>query len=138
MIFKKQISLLIAFLVLVSNSGLAFNIHFCEGEIASITSVFTKPEVCEMPVQKEAACCVKEEPTHEECCSDKEVNLKNDVEKVIVKISIDSNYIFTFNEFTPLEFSHSATKKSLQEVVYNCDANAPPLYQLYCQYTFYA
>ena len=138
MIFKKQISLLIAFLVLVSNSGVAFNIHFCEGEIASITSIFTKPEVCEMPVQKEQTCCVKEEATHDDCCSDKEVNLKNDIEKVIVKISIDSNYLLTYHQFIPLEFIHSTTKKNVQEVVYNFDANAPPLYQLYCQYTFYA
>ncbi len=138
MIFKKQISLLIAFLVLVSNSGVAFNIHFCEGEIASITSIFTKPEVCEMPVQKEQTCCVKEEATHDDCCSDKEVNLKNDIEKVIVKISIDSNYLLTYHQFIPLEYTHSTTKKIVQEVVYTFDANAPPLYQLYCQYTFYA
>ena len=138
MIFKKQISLLIAFLVLVSNSGLAFNIHFCEGEIASITSIFTKAEVCEMPVQKDVACCVKEEPTHDKCCSDKEVNLKNEVEKVIVKISIDSNYFLLYHEFIPLEYIHSTTKKIIQKVVYNFDANAPPLYQLYCQYTLYA
>ena len=138
MIFKKQISLLIAFLVLVSNSGLAFNIHFCEGEIASITSIFTKAEVCEMPVQKEVACCLKQEPTHDECCSDKEVSLKNNVEKVIVKISIDSNYLLAYHQFIPLEYTHSTTKKIIQEVVYNFDANAPPLYQLYCQYTLYA
>ena len=50
MIFKKQLSILIAFLVLVSNSGLAFNVHFCEGKIASITSVFSKEEVCDMPI----------------------------------------------------------------------------------------
>ena len=46
MIFKKHISLLIALLVLVSNSGLAFNVHYCEGKIASISSVFSDEEVC--------------------------------------------------------------------------------------------
>ena len=138
MIFKKQISILIAFLVLVSNSGLAFNIHFCEGKIASVSSVFSKQEICEIPIEKEESCCVKEQPTHDKCCSDKEVNLKNDAEKVIVKISFDANYTCSFYEFIPLEFIEVSANQSKERVAYSFDANAPPLYQLYCQYTFYA
>ena len=138
MIFKKQISILIAFLVLVSNSGLSFNIHFCEGKIASITSVFSKEEVCDMPIAIEKSCCTKIETTHSKCCSDKEVNLKDDVEKVLLKISFDNQFLFVLQEFTTIEFANYQNLTSSNAVGYYCNANAPPLYQLYCQYTFYA
>jgi len=138
MIFKKQISVLIAFLVLVSNSGLAFNIHFCEGKIASITSVFSKEEVCIMPVAVEKACCANIEQEHDACCSDKEVNFKNNPEKFILKISFDVNYIYTFHQFIPFETTYFSSKKYKEKDTYSFDAHAPPLYLLYCQYTFYA
>jgi hypothetical protein len=138
MIFKKQISLLIAFLVLVSNSGLAFNIHYCEGKMASISSVFSKEEVCNMPVDVTENCCAKVKTTHKKCCSDKEVNLKDTTDKDSVKI-IFSTPIFFINQELPLNIlAQSTTVQSTENVAYNCCANAPPLYQLYCQYTFYA
>ena len=139
MILKKQLSILIAFFVLVSNSGLAFNVHFCEGKIASITSVFSDAEVCAMPIEVEKTCCAKAEPTHEKCCSDKEVNLKNKVEKIIIKtIAFDMNTAFYFTEYKTPQFGFYQSQIPAPIVAYYCDANAPPFYKLYCQLTFYA
>lgn len=141
MFFKKQISILIALLVLVSNSGLAFNVHYCEGEIASVTSVFSDEEVCEIPAPKEKTCCAEKEKTHEKCCSDKEVNLKNKTEKIIVKtISLDwdANAILCADEYQSSYIGVYQAPIYLPVVAYCCDANAPPFYTLYCQYTFYA
>lgn len=138
MIFKKHVSLLVALLVLVSNSGLAFNVHYCEGKIASITSVFSDDEVCDKPVIVEKTCCAKIEKNHDECCSDKKVDLKNKTEKIIIKtISLD----FT-PDFLPIykdsTFSVAGIETNTDEdVAFYCEANAPPLYQLYCQLTFY-
>jgi hypothetical protein len=139
MIFKKQLSILITFFVLVSNSGLAFNVHFCEGKIASVTSVFSDVEACAIPVEIEKMCCAKEATTHEECCSDKEVNLKNKTEKIIIKtVAFDMDTVFYFNEYKTPQFSFSTEQFYKPFVAYYCDANAPPLYKLYCQYTFYS
>jgi hypothetical protein len=138
MIFKKQISILIAFLVLISSSGLAFNVHFCEGKIASVSSVFTKDDVCEIPVRQDEACCSKVETSHKKCCSDKEVSLKDKAEKVLVKISLDYNVLFVFTELSPMYFGWYSQIASFGNLSYYCDANAPPFYQLYCQYTYYA
>jgi hypothetical protein len=138
MIFRKQVSVFIAMLVLVSNSGLAFNIHFCEGKIASVTSVFSKEEVCAMPVAVEKSCCSKVETTHGTCCSDKEVNLKDDVEKVLLKISFDHQFFYVFQECTAIEFVKLQQVLPSNTLEYYCNANAPPLYQLYCQFTLYA
>lgn len=135
--FKKQIILLLAILVLVSNSGLAFNVHFCEDKIASITSVFSKEEVCVTP-EKEDTCCAKLEKTHKKCCSDKEVNLKNKTEKVVVKTFIDADLFLFSNKYEVL-ISTSIFKFIKNEIAaYFYNSNAPPLYLLYSQYIFYA
>lgn len=139
MIFKKQISVLIAFFVLVSNSGLAFNIHFCEGKIASVTSVFSDNETCQLPVKVEKTCCGKIEKEDKKCCSDKEVNLKIKTEKIIIKtIAFDVNTVLYFNEYKIPQFGFDKSQFNIPIVTYYCDANAPPLYKLYCQYTFYS
>ena len=138
MIFKKHISILIAFFVLVSNSGLAFNVHFCEGKIASVTSVFSEEEVCEMPIEVEKTCCAKAESTHEKCCSDKKVNLKNKTEKIIIKtIAFDMNTVLYFNEYKTPQFGFYQDQFQTPIVAYYCDANAPPLYKLYSQFIYY-
>lgn len=137
--FKKHISLLIALLILVSNSGMAFTVHFCQGKIASVSSVFADEEVCDMPVVVEKNCCAKVETTHKECCSDKKVDLKNKTEKIIIKtISLDFEPAY-FSEYKNLVFTVAESpKKADERVAFYCDSHAPPLYQLYCQYTFYA
>ncbi len=137
--FKKHISILTALLILVSNSGLAFSVHYCEGKIASISSVFSEEEVCEMPVVVEKTCCAKVETTHKDCCSDKKVDLKNKTEKIIIKtISLDFEPAF-FSTYNPHTFAVIQTQQfSNENAAFYCDSNAPPLYKLYCQYTFYA
>lgn len=138
MLFKKHISLLIAFLLLVSNSGLAINVHFCEGKIAGFSSVFSKEEVCVEPVKEEKACCAKPDPEHKKCCSDKEVNLKNKVEKMVMKtISFDLNSVYIPNDWKSLTFNSVPRPSYTNTTLYYCDANAPPLYQLYCQFTLF-
>lgn len=137
---KKQICLLIAFFLLVSNSGLAFNVHYCEGKIASISSVFSDEEICAMPVELiEKSCCSKLQQTHKKCCTDKEVNLKSKAEKISVKsISFDLDSLFYVPQVSASFASYSTPINQQQNLVFYCDAHAPPLYQLYCQLTFYA
>lgn len=137
--FKKHISLLLTFFLLVSNSGLAFNVHFCGDKIAAISSVFSKAGLCNMPLKVEKTCCKKPEQTNKKCCSDKEVNLKSKTEKIIIKsIAFDINSIFYITNWKPIIFIEIPAVSQSQNTVYCCDANAPPLYLLYSQYTFYA
>ena len=135
---KKQILLFLAFFVLVSNLGLAFNVHYCGQKIASISSVFSNEEVCDRIVEKEDSCCAKKETSHKKCCSDKEVNLKNKAEKIVVKsISFDLDSVYFINEWKAISFSSDATPLNIQSVEYYCDANSPPFYKLYCQFTLF-
>jgi hypothetical protein len=135
---KKHISILTALLILVSNSGLAFTVHYCEGKIASVSSVFTQEEVCDAPIIVEKTCCAKPETTHKKCCSDKKISLKNKTEKIIIKIiSLDFESAF-FSEYNiPAFAAVQIAPSSNDNAAFYCDSNAPPLYKLYCQYTFY-
>lgn len=137
--FKKHIALLLAFFLLASNSGLALNVHYCGNTIAAVSTVFSKEEVCEVPVVEEKACCAKIETSHKKCCSDKEINLDDDTEKIVIKsFSLDLDSVFIFNEWQPTQFATVESYSNIQQFEYYCDANAPPLYQLYSQYIFYA
>lgn len=137
--FKKHIALLLAFFLLVSNSGVALNVHYCGNTIAAVSTVFSKEEVCEVPVVQEKACCAKVETNHKKCCSDKEINLDDDSEKIVIKsFSFDLDSVFVMNSWNPQFFTPKSVQVHSQVTDYYCDANAPPLYQLYSQYIFYA
>ena len=135
---KKQIVLFLAFFVLVSNSGLAFNVHYCGEKIASISSVFSNEEVCNLPIKEELSCCAKKETSHKKCCSDKEVNLKDKTEKFSYKsVSFDFDLFYQNNLWKPSIYNLVSKISLNQTIDYCCDANAPPLYQLYCQFTLF-
>ena len=136
---KKQISLFLAFFVLLANSGLAFNVHYCGEKIAAVSSIFSDEELCQMAAEIEKSCCAKKEISQKKCCSDKELNLKDNSEKSIFKfISLQFEKLF----FTTLCFHNTIPTTFLDYKKYSsftqCSVHAPPLYQLYCQYTFYA
>jgi hypothetical protein len=138
--FKKYISFILAFFVLVTNSGLAFNVHFCEGKIATVSSVFSKEEVCEMPViLAEKKCCAEKAKTHESCCKDKVLSLLDKADDSIIKIASFNLAISSLIEkWKPTVFPSIPNFKSRQITFYCCDANAPPFFKLYNQYIFYA
>lgn len=122
-----------AFLLLVSNAGLAFNVHFCGGSISSISSVYNTPGA-------EKDCCGKSIVTsHKKCCTDKVVNLKGKTDYGVVKaFSFQADMLFVVHPVKPVVFSHNMVYKTCQVSTYYCDAHAPPLFKLYTQYIFYA
>ena len=146
--FKKRIILFLAFSLLVSNSGLAFNVHYCGEKIAAISSVFTSKEVCgddeillsnELTRKSESPCCSKKEINHKKCCSNKEVNLKDKYDKLSSKLfSADLDLHYFYIPWMPIVFSLEAAIQKSQNVGYYCNANAPPLYKIFCQLVFYA
>lgn len=129
---------MLAFYLLVSTTGLAFNVHHCGGEIASVSSVFSLKEPCENIVEKEQkTCCAKLSDDHNGCCSDEIIQADLD-DSIISQFSFDIDYfsILPIVEF-PF-FWNESIKISAQCLTYYCDANAPPLYQLHSQFLFYA
>ncbi len=138
---KKCTSILLALLLLFSNISLAINVHFCEGKIASISSVYNVREVCESSVSLEKVCCNKSkaDTKHEDCCKDKVLDLKEKSSDVIVKtFSFQIDVPFIYNEWKIAAFENFELKLESANLSYYCDANAPPLFKLYRQLIFYA
>ena len=133
MIFKKQISIILAVFLLVSNLGLAFNVHYCADKIASV-SVSTISNSQEI----EKDWCGKV-VIESKCCKNKIIKSTEKPDQITVKISsLDAQYNLVFNEWQPVVFLEKSNFQPRDFATYYCDANAPPLYLLYSQYTFYA
>lgn len=129
---KKCTSLFLAFLLLVSNVGMAFNVHYCAGEIASV-SLEPQQQI------KEKVCCEKIVSKKDSCCKDKVFHFEKKSDNAIVKIFFfELNAPFLIQEWQPVVFSLTANFKITPVATYYCDANAPPLFKLYSQYIFYA
>ncbi|PVX45195.1 hypothetical protein C8C85_0974 [Flavobacterium sp. 103] len=132
--FKRHISIFLAVLLLVSNVGLAFNVHYCGGEISSVSLNSTLPSM-----QSEKGCCEKKVVSKKDsCCKDKKILIQKKVDNGIVKsFSFQFDYVFLAPEFHAVVFKAVPSFKNNQSLTYYCDANAPPLFKLYSQYLLY-
>lgn len=131
--FRKHISIFLVFFLLVSNLGLAFNVHYCEEKIASV-SLETASNYFEI----ENKCCGVVEK-YSKCCKNKIVKASERIDQVLVKsISFSSDLYLqeTVNHFNCNTNKANFKKNSI--ILFYCDANAPPFYLLYNQFTFYA
>ena len=138
---KKHIVILLSLLILVSNIGLAFNVHYCEGKISGVSFNYKIEEPCvEKKVEVEKPCCA-EDNSHKACCKNSKVKIdKTTSENVLVKTFQLDLVTLTGNDYwepaTLFAFEEIITKS--ENPSFYCDTNAPPLYQLYSQYIFYA
>lgn len=129
--FKKSTCLFLAFLLLVSNIGFAFNIHYCGGKIASVSLDTTSPIA-------EKSCCAKPDKKST-CCKDKVVEIEKKSDDATFKIFFfQLAFPALIQEFTPVALSSVYHFRKNQIVSYYSDANAPPLFKLYHQYIFYS
>jgi hypothetical protein len=141
MSFKKSTSLILAFFLLVSNLGMAFNVHFCSGAISSISLNYKTGEACVMPKKADPIkkCCAEKAKENKKCCSDKKVEIKKKSEEVVIKtFSFNEALPFVINDWNPIIFQNEPVAVKQNTIEYCCDANAPPLFKLYSQYIFYA
>lgn len=129
--FKKSTCLFLAFLLLVSNIGFAFNVHYCGGKIASVSLDTTSPIA-------EKSCCANLEKKSS-CCKDKVVQIEKKSDNATFKIFFFQLAFPVFiQDFTPITFLSVQNFRNNQIISYYSDANAPPLFKLYHQYIFYS
>ncbi len=131
--FKKHISLFLAVFLLVSNMGLAFTIHYCDNEIASVSINRASNS---QEIEKDCCGIVEKES---KCCKNKIIKSQEKSDQITVRImALDANYEVFCNDWKPVVFSNEIHCNQSELPSYYCDAHAPPLYLLYSQYTFYA
>ncbi len=137
---QKCTSLFLAIMLLVSNFGFAFNVHFCDDKIASISSAFIVENNKKDNFPKQDCCCKTDDKEKDSCCKDKVVDLKKDTKDVIIKtFSFQIDAPFLLIKSRELLFAKAEKIRSNTNVTeYYCSPNAPPLFKLYQQYIFYA
>ncbi|MFV5698537.1 HYC_CC_PP family protein [Flavobacterium sp. ZT3R17] len=135
--FKKHISIILAFFLLVSNVGLAFDVHYCGEKVASIQPFYLKSGEVLNSVEK--GCCEKKVSKKDSCCKNKVVHFQKKSDNVLIKaFSLNADIPFLIKEWNPIVFSKVTVFKNFENNSYYCDAHSPPLFKLYSQYIFYA
>lgn len=135
----KCTSLFLALLVLVSNIGLAFSVHYCGENIAGISSaykIYGSENFEKTPSPK--GCCSAKAKEGKSCCKDKIVKIEKKSDIVVKVFSFQFDAAVLPEIWKPLVFQTNTAVQQNKFTSYYCDANAPPLYQLYSQYIFYA
>jgi hypothetical protein len=139
--FKKCTSLFLAILLLVSNLGLAFNVHYCGDKIASFSSAFSTIQNYESQESFQSdCCCVRQYQGEDSCCKDEVIDLKKESKDELIKtllFQIDAPFVLVKStEFLFAKAEKITSKNNI--TAYYCSPNAPPLFKLYKQYIFYA
>ena len=126
---KKIIGIFLIFSLLVSNLGFAFNVHYCDNKIASV-SLNTAASI------EEDCCGMVEQKSH--CCKDRVVVVHKKSDLVMTKsFSFQTEAIPVLNEWQPIATDAKLLVQKSAITRYYCDSNAPPLFKLYSQYLFY-
>lgn len=134
MIFRKPIGIILAFLLLVSNIGFAFNVHYCGDEISSISF---KTSVSSDDIEKN---CCGEIEKKSNCCDNKVMHFQKKSETSLSQIIVQtSNFSLSNIDWKPNStITIPNFKLNSAITTYFCEANAPPYFKLYSQYIFYA
>ena len=133
--FRKHISIILASLILLANLSLSFSIHYCKDEIASISFQYQNNEPC---IEVATACCANE-TSHDDCCSDKHIQVEKKTDDVLIKtFQLNLQPAVLNATWNPNFFTTGTEPSGLNDVVYYCESHAPPFDKLYCQLVLYA
>ncbi|MBD2001698.1 hypothetical protein [Trichocoleus sp. FACHB-40] len=135
---------------MASNIGLVLNVHYCKGEVSSVTLAYRQQEPCNPHHESEEhkhqhkadnkACCAIKAENHKKCCKDDVVKLQDKNEgKVIVKsLQLDLGAFCVAEEWKPSQFYYTVPVAVKDSPSFYCESHAPPLFKLYCKYILYA
>ena len=132
MSIKKCTSWFLILLILVSNVGMAINVHYCGDSIASVSvsNEYAK-------IQTKKCCAVAKEDGS--CCKSKQIKVEKKAFNAILKAFFFQVAVLDFTDYSNLfSFQELCVSRTKQFLSYYVEANAPPLFKLYCQYIFYA
>jgi len=137
---RRYIGIILTTLILFSNIGLALNVHYCHGQLASVALAYKK-DACASPKQKEIkSCCAKAAVKGKGCCKSHIVKLQDKNDSTLIKsLQLDLGAFCAVSELKPSALYYSEVALAKKETPsFYCDSHAPPLFKLYCQYIFYA
>ena len=137
---NRYISILLTGLLLMSNLGLALNVHYCHGKVSSVTFAYKADEPCnDHHEQQKKSCCAAAGESHKKCCENDLVKLQDNSDNIIVKsLQLDLSTFYVAEQWHSSQLYYSLPVAKQESPSFYCEANAPPLFKLYCQYILYA
>ena len=140
MTLKKHIASCLAVLYLILSSGIVVNLHYCCGELETITMV-TDHTSCSDDAA--TSCCgagdINTTTDDKGCCDDDVINLNDsDVDNVLLTHNSLDLFVGVLYQYESHVFTESAPSVQSALPHYTYQSNAPPLYKLYCTYIHYA
>ncbi len=131
--FRNHICISLAFLLLASNIGFSFNVHYCGDQIASI-SLKTRSSSSDI----EKNCCAEIEKKSN-CCDNKVLHFQKKSEASLSHLFFQNSFFLMYvNDWNSNIITTISNFKINSVSTYFCDANPPPYFKLYSQYIFYA
>ncbi len=139
--FNKTIYLFFAVFFLMTKIGTAFNLHYCGGSIAEISSVFTAEKGCgpDEIIQNPLSDC-DDTLSQKSCCDDEVIIIQNDDKNPLIdKIQLSGDQLVAvLNAALFFHLIELPSSNTIIATTYQSNSHSPPLYKLYCNYTFYA
>lgn len=128
---------------MASNMGMAVNVHYCGGDISSVSFAYKQAEACGSKHNEASeTCCGTIAKTDDDgCCENDLVKLhdENTTKDATVKsLQLDLGAFYMISEWKSLPLSKQPPLLTADTPSFYCDNHAPPLFKLYCQYIFYA
>ncbi|MBD3724945.1 MAG: hypothetical protein IE891_09270 [Flavobacteriaceae bacterium] len=130
---NKITGFILSFFILISNLGLAVNIHYCHDKVASVSLNYSTPS------EDDSDCCCIKKDVKKKCCSETTLKTEKKSDNFVVKsISLDFEQFVAVEQFN-FNFKEQIFSIESQKLIENySESNSPPLYKLYCQLVFYA
>lgn len=133
MLMKKPLSLLLAFFMLLSQFGFAFQVHYCGDSIASVqlnalsTTQNLEDDCCGI-VEKESS-----------CCNDKTIQLSKKSDTFIPIQHATTSAILVVSSHTTADWFCPSFGSAVTPSIptYYWESHAPPLFKLYSQFIYY-
>lgn len=123
---------MVAFLLLLSSSGFALTIHFCQGEIAGAQWATLSNG------HDKDTCCGSDTDKAKDCCADKLLKTEKQSDSVLKYFSVDFPAALLVQQHLvslPAKVLRAANAPLFASDV---SAHAPPLYLLHHQWVLYA
>lgn len=134
----KHISILLTLLIVFSTLGLSLTVHYCHDKVSGISLAY-KADHCEKKAMPKS-CCAMAAKANKKCCKSHIVKLQDKSDQVLVKsLTLDLAAFYPVADWKPSQLLYSIVQLTIKEnPSFYCDAHAPPLFKLYCQYILYA
>ena len=132
---NKNISVLVAFVVLLTSISYTFTFHYCNNSIAgiSLNSFFNETS------NASADSCCTAKPSEKSCCSDKVIKIDKSTNNFLSKsVSFEISSAILQPIFYFLFANNQIIDATVKSTYFFRNSNAPPLYKLNCQFIFYA